>query len=175
MHALGASAGRVILRRVSFKRKWPENLEHAVVSAALDHGRDAPTVQRMVAAGELDGFKAYPVPLGTVRIWIGNARRELRAREIATQAPGTVLDVVLGQLLAGVKRDGDRYARRSKRGQTKPGEAAALAKDVREVAAAIKAAQEPATKREAAPAPTPDADFLGRLAADRAAGNGASA
>jgi hypothetical protein len=160
---------------MSFKRKWPENLEHAVVAAALDHDRDAPTVQRMVAAGELDGFNAYPVPLGTVRIWIGNARRDLRTREIATQRPADVLDVVLGQLVAGVKRDGDRYARRARRGQTKPGEAAALAKDCEMVARALKAAQEPAAKRDAAPAPTPDADFLGRLAADRAAGNGPSA
>lgn len=158
---------------MSFKRKWPEGLEDAVASAALDENRDAPTVCRMLHAGELAGWDAWPVPLGTVRIWIGNARRDLRVRETAAQRPADVLDVVLSQLVHGVKRDGDRYARRVSKGQTKPGEASALARDVESVAKALKSAQDPPAKptaeqrRAGAARERPTADFLESLAADQ--------
>lgn len=151
---------------MSFRQKWSDELKAAIVADALQGGRNAVQVHARVVAGKLPGQPAVAMPLGTVRYIIGQARSELEVREQAGAGPMAALEVIAERLQVCAARQEKLYRNRLARGKAKPGELAAVARDVREVVALVKALERPAPTGTARPARRDDGDdFIGGLAA----------
>lgn len=158
---------------MTFTERWNQDQRDAVIAAALDYGHSGPVVARLAAAGELPGpgatLEPFPMPLGTVRSVIGDARRERKAREIAAMAPDAVLGDVVGTLTAELRREVQRFKGQRARGKAGPREMREIIGAARELAGLVRAVQ-PAVgaqrKRAGAGRDGSPADFLEQLAAD---------
>lgn len=152
---------------MAFGRKWPIEVERALVAEVLAGGR-VPAVHARALAGEVVGVRPEDVPpVGTLRYWATVARRELAAQDAASTGAVGIAERIAGKVAQALERHADRA-------RSDPDQLARVARATTELVK-LRTALDRANadgKRDRGPARNADGDaapggFLAELAAEQ--------